>query len=108
VRLLAAIEPDQLETGAIVAIVVFAVLALLVIRFIQKLVLKLIIVVVLVAAGIFVYSQRDALDDCQRQVRAQPTIADVTNPDERCTCDFAGYEVKVPGCQALLEQQLDG
>jgi undecaprenyl pyrophosphate phosphatase UppP len=101
VRLLAAVEPDQLKMGAIIAIVVLAVLALLVARFIQKLVLKLVMVLVLVGAGIFVYAQRDSLDECQRQVRAAPTLEDVSDPDARCTCEFVGYEVKVPGCSAL-------
>jgi undecaprenyl pyrophosphate phosphatase UppP len=100
VRHLAAIEPDQLKTGAIVAIVVLGVLALLVMRFIQKMVLKLIMVIALVGAGIFVYAQRDDLDECQKHVR-DVTIENVTD-DERCTCEFVGYEVKVPGCVALV------
>lgn len=101
-RLLAAVEPDQLKTGAIVAIVVLVVLALLVARFIQKMVIKLVMIVVLLAAGLFLYAQRDDLDQCQEQLRAAPTLADATDPDERCTCTFAGYEVKVPGCAAAL------
>ena len=101
-RLLAAIEPDQLKTGAIVAIVVLVVLALLVARFIQKMIIKLVMIVALLGAGLFLYAQRDDLDACQEQLRANPTLADATNPDERCTCTFAGYEVKVPGCAAAL------
>ena len=108
VRLLAAVDPDQLKMGAIIAIVVLAVLALLVARFIQKLVLKLVMVLVLVGAGIFVYLQRDDLDECQKQLRAAPTIDDLRTPDERCTCEFVGYEVKVPGCAALPGRDTSG
>jgi len=104
VRLLAAVEPDQLKMGAIIAIVVLAVLALLVARFIQKLVLKLVMVLVLVGAGIFVYLQRDDLDECQKQLRASPTFDDISAPEERCTCEFVGYEVKVPGCAAVISR----
>lgn len=92
-RLLAAIEPDQLKTGAIVAIVVLVVLAFLVMRFIQKMVLKLIMVLVLVGAGVFLYSQRSSLDDCQTQVR------DSLGRD--CICGFAGFDVTVPGCDRV-------
>jgi hypothetical protein len=105
VRLLAAVEPDQLKTGAIVAIAVLAVIAFLVMRFIQKLVLKLVIIVALVGAGFFLYAQRDDLDECQRQVRTV-TLENATD-EERCTCEFVGYEVKVPGCAALVPS-LDG
>jgi hypothetical protein len=98
VTVLAAIEPDQLKSAAIVAIVVLVVLAFLVMRFIQKLVLKLIMVVALVGAGLFVYTQRDSLDDCQKHVRE----VTVMTTEDRCTCDFFGYEVKVPGCVALV------
>ena len=108
VTLLAAVEPDQLKMGAIIAIVVFGVLALLVARFIQKLVLKLVIVLALVGAGIFVYLQRDDLDECQRQLRAAPTIEDLRTPEERCTCEFVGYEVKVPGCEAAVSRATSG
>ena len=106
--MLAAVEPDQLKTGAIVAIVVLVVLALLVARFIQKLVIKLVIIVVLVAAGLFLYAQRDDLDECQKQLRAAPTLADATDPNERCECTFAGYDVTVPACSALPGQGTDG
>lgn len=92
-RLLAAIEPDQVKQGAIAAIVVLAVFAFLVMRFIQKLLLKLVMVVVLVGAGVFLYSQRSDLDDCQKQVR--DTLA------RECVCGFAGFDITVPGCDRV-------
>lgn len=92
-RLLAAIEPDQVKQGAIAAIVVLAVFAFLVMRFIQKLLLKLVMVVVLVGAGVFLYSQRSDLDDCQKQVR--DTLG------RECVCGFAGFDITVPGCDRV-------
>jgi hypothetical protein len=96
VRLIAAVEPDQIKMGAIAALVVLVLLVFLVMRFIQKLVLKLIVIAALVGAGVFVYSQRESLDECQQKVR------DSLGRD--CTCEFAGYEVTVPGCAALVPQ----
>lgn len=96
------IEPDQLKTAAIALIVVLALLAFVVMRFIQKMVLRVIMLGVLVAGGLFLYAQRDDLDECQRRVRAMdPTIP----LEERCTCDFAGMDVTVPGCDALVPGQ---
>ena len=92
------IEPDQLKAAAIALMVVLALVAFLVMRFVQKMVMRVILVGVLVGAGFALYAQRDDLDECQRRVRA----ADPTIPiDERCTCEFAGMEVTVPGCDAL-------
>jgi len=94
VELLAALEPDQLKTGALVALAVLAVIAFLVMRFIQKLVFKGILIVGLVVAGFGIYSQRDDLDECQRRVRSGEILLD----DKPCICDFAGFEVTVPRC----------
>lgn len=87
------IEPDQLKIAAIVVIAVLVLGAFLVMRFIQKLVLKLIMVLALVGAGVFVYTQRSDLDDCQRRVR--------DSLGRECICDFAGFEVTVPGCDRV-------
>ncbi|HVM52734.1 MAG TPA: hypothetical protein VM262_06015 [Acidimicrobiales bacterium] len=87
------IEPDQVKVAAIVAIAVVVLGAFLVLRFIQKLILKLVIVLALVGAGVFLYAQRDSLDDCQQRVRA--------SLGRDCVCGFAGFDVTVPGCTAV-------
>jgi hypothetical protein len=101
VRTLAAIDPDQIKVGALVGLGVLVVLAFLVMRFIQKMVLKLIIVVVLVGAGLFVYSQRSSLDDCQEKLRSQPQLGE--DPGDRCVCGFVGIDVTIPECEDLLK-----
>jgi thiol:disulfide interchange protein len=93
VRFLAAVEPDQVKQGAIAAIVVLAVVAFLLMRFIQKVIVKLVVLVVLVSAGVFLYSQRSDLDECQKQVR------DALARD--CICSFAGVDISVPGCDRV-------
>jgi hypothetical protein len=92
------IEPDQLKVVAIVVLAVLALVTLLILRFIQKMVLRVILAGVLVAAGVFVYAQRDDLDQCQKDIRAK--IA-ASGADVRCTCTFAGFDVTVPHCPAL-------
>ena len=88
------LDPDQVKTGAIVALAVLAVVALLVMRLIQKLIFKAVLIVGLVAVGFGIYSQRDDLDECQRRVRS----GELVTGDKPCTCDFAGFEVTVPQC----------
>ena len=89
------IEPDQLKTAAVAVLVILVVLLFLVTRLIQKMVMRVIVAGVLIAAGAFIYAQRDDLDACQQQIRAQMTE---TRADVKCTCDFAGLEVTVPQC----------
>jgi hypothetical protein len=95
VRLLLAADVDLFRNGALVAIGVLVLLVLLVMRFVTKLLFKLLLIGVLVGAGVFVYSQRNDLDECQRRLR------NITNAEERCACDFAGFEVTMPACEAL-------
>ena len=99
-RTLAAIDPDQVKIGAIVGLGVFVVLAFLVMRFIQKMVLKLIIVLVLVAAGVVVYTQRSSLDECQQKLRSPQIEKD---QGDRCVCGFLGMDITIPECNDLLK-----
>lgn len=87
------IDPDQVKVAAVVLIAGLVLGAFLVMRFIQQLILKLAIVALLVVAGVFLYAQRDDLDECQQRVR------DSLGRD--CQCGFAGFDVTVPGCDAL-------
>lgn len=105
VRLLAAIEPDQVKTAAIVGLGVLLVLAFVVMRFVQKLVLKLIVIGALVVAGAVVYTQRSSLDDCQRKLLSPQIEKD---QGDRCVCGFAGFDITVPKCNDLLKEPQAG
>lgn len=63
--------------------VVLLVLVLLVVRFIQKLVLRLVLVGLMVLVGIGVYVSRDELAECT----------------ETCSCQLFGQDVDVPFCR---------
>ena len=94
-----AIEPNQLKTAAVAGMVILAFLAFIAMRFVQKVVTKLILLAILVAGGVFLYNQRDDLDECQKQLRASFGLD--------CTCGFAGFDVTVPGCEALRDRAED-
>lgn len=81
------LDPDALETIAVVALVVLVVVAFLVVRFIQRMVLRVVLVGALIGVGVGVWVQRENLQDCV--------------PD--CACEFFGMEVPleaIPGCEA--------
>jgi hypothetical protein len=75
-------DPDTLRTVALVGIGALALLAFLVVRLVQKMVLRVILLGVVVGLGAYLWGQRAELEDCV--------------PD--CSCTFAGFEVDVPGC----------
>jgi uncharacterized membrane protein len=81
------LDPDTLRTVAIVALAALVLLALLVMRFIQKMVLRVLLIGALAGLGVFVYIQRDDLSACVPE----------------CACEFFGYEVQVPECRALVD-----
>ena len=74
--------PDDLRTIAVGVLVALAVIAFVVMRFIQKMVLRVILLGGLVGLGVFVYYQRDELKECVPE----------------CSCEFFGYTVQVEGC----------
>lgn len=78
-------DPDLLRTVALATVGGTALLAFVVLRFVQRMVMKVILLGALVGAGFYVWSEREQLQDCV------PT----------CACTFVGFDVKVdaPGCQ---------
>ena len=96
-----AIEPDQLKTAVIAVLVVLGLFAFIAMRLIQKMATRVIMVGVLVAAGVYLYAQRDDIDACQQRVRR---VVTAPASDEECTCEFLGMEVKVPACTALVPE----
>lgn len=75
-----ALDPSTLRTVALVALVVLAVLVFLVVRFVQKVVLRLVVVGMLVIVGIGVWVQRAELSTCRTTG----------------SCTFFGQDVQVP------------
>lgn len=72
--------PDDLRTIAIGVLVVLLLVAFLVMRFIQKMVLRVILLGALVGLGVYVYYERDQLKECT----------------PGATCRFFGFDVQVP------------
>ena len=79
------LDPSTLRTIALVAVAVVVVLGFLVMRMVQKMVLKVVFLGALAGIGVYAWSQRAALDDCRTT----------------CACSFAGVELEsgsIPGC----------
>jgi hypothetical protein len=76
------LDPSTLRTIALGALVVIAALAFLVVRFVQKMVLRVVLIGALAGLGLYVWSERASLDECRRT----------------CACSIAGFDVQVPGC----------
>ena len=72
--------PTEVVTGSGVVLLV---LVLLVVRFIQKLILRIVLVGLMVLVGIGIYVSRDELAECTRT----------------CSCQLAGQDVDVPLCR---------
>jgi hypothetical protein len=81
------LDPSDLRTIALVVVVVVALVALMVMRFIQKMVLRVILIGALAGIGITAWWQRAELQDCVPE----------------CACTFFGMDVpldSIPGCRA--------
>ncbi|MGQ0830332.1 MAG: hypothetical protein ACT4OV_01505 [Microthrixaceae bacterium] len=63
------------------------VLTILVIRVVQKVVIRAALLVLIAAVGLFVYANRDELKTCAKT----------------CECDIAGTHVTVPTCRSDIE-----
>ena len=80
VELPAWIDPSFLRAAAIVAIVAIVVLLVLAARMIRRLVLRSLVVVVLAALAVSLWSQRVSLADCAAE----------------CSCSLFGQVVQIP------------
>ena len=76
-------DPSALRTMVAVAVGVIVVLALLVMRLVQKMVLKVVFLGALAGLALYVWSERPpSVDECRAT----------------CACTFAGFDLQVPGC----------
>lgn len=76
------LDPEMLRTIALGALGVQVVVAFLVLRFVRKMVMRVILLGALAGLAVFAWYQRAELEDC------------VPN----CSCRFFGYDVQTPGC----------
>ena len=76
------LDPSTLRDVALLALIAFAVTALLILRFVQKMVARVVLIGLVGALSLAIYSQRVALADCA----------------ETCDCTFFSFDVEVPGC----------
>lgn len=89
------VDPDQIKVAAIAAMAGLGVITFVIGAIISKIVVRVVLLGLFAAGALFLYAQRDDLDQCQKQVRATMTA---TSADVRCTCTFVGFDVTVPKC----------
>ncbi len=77
------VDPDQLRTIVILVILALLVVMFLVVRFVQKLVMKGVMLAVLAGLGVALWAQRADLADCA----------------QTCSCSLFGQDVEVPADQ---------
>lgn len=80
------LDLETLRTVAIVALVALLVVAFLIMRFIQKMVLRVVLIGALAGLGLFVWAQREELSECV----------------PACDCTFFGFEISpenMRGCR---------
>ena len=81
-------SPDNLRTIAIVVVVAMAIAWFLVMRFVQKLIMKAVFTVVLAVIAFGVWNERANLGDCAKT----------------CDCKVLGFEVHIPQAQLPLNR----
>jgi hypothetical protein len=79
------IDPDSARTIALVVGSSAVVLAIVVLRFVQKLVMKVAFTAVLALIALFAWTQRADLSDCART----------------CECRLLGFDVEIPRDQRV-------
>ena len=94
------IGPDDLKVAALAVMAALAILTFVISAIVTKIAIRVVVIGVFAASVLFLYSQRDDLDQCQKDVRATMTS---TSVDVRCTCTFAGFDVTVPRCPLVRQ-----
>ena len=83
---------DNIKIGAVGAIVVLAILALVVASVIHRLTAKIVAIALLAGAGFAVWSQRDSVQECATRAKDRIEIGEAGG----VICTFFGKPVTVP------------
>jgi hypothetical protein len=86
------LDPDALRQIAAFIIIILVIVAGLVLWVVQKMVMKVVVLGFLIGIGVFVWYQRDALQDCG---------------PPNCSCKVLKWHVepsKIPGCELTAPQ----
>ncbi|MFZ1489187.1 MAG: hypothetical protein WAS51_04545 [Ilumatobacteraceae bacterium] len=89
------IEVESMKALAIGVIVVLVVIAAIAVKVIVNGTVRLLTVALVVAAGVLVWSQRQALQDCAEDVKDEALLATDGEQQEPPRCRFLGFEVTV-------------
>lgn len=90
-----ALTTDSVKGLGVGAIIVVVVLGLAAALLVQKVIAKVVSLVVMAALGLLLYNQRASITDCANKVKAEAPAA-VTGRVTAPRCEFLGVDVKVP------------
>ena len=90
-----ALTTDSVRGLGVGAIIVVVVLGLAAALLVQKVIAKVVSLVVMAALGLLLYNQRASITDCANKVKAEAPAA-VTGRVTAPRCEFLGVDVKVP------------
>ena len=90
-----ALTTDSVKGLGVGAIIVVVVLGLAAALLVQKVIAKVVSLVVMAALGLLLYNQRASISDCANKVKAEAPAA-VTGRVTAPRCEFLGVDVKVP------------
>jgi len=76
------LDPSTLRDVALLTILAFGLTAIMIIRFVQRVAVRVVLIALLGALSLAIYTQRTALADCA----------------DECECTFFAFDVEVPGC----------
>ena len=96
-------DTDTARTALLATLGLTALLALLVARFVQKLVIKFVVLAILIAFGITLWAQRAELGDCTQTCECRLYGQDVVIADDRLQ---QGCSLRNGGAQALVPTPL--
>jgi len=93
---LLAVDVDTLRNGAVVAIAVVVLLGLVALKLFVNMVARVITLVIAVALGVGIWSQRASLQDCADKVGDLTELEAGDVARGSITCTFFGVDVDVP------------
>lgn len=93
---LLAVDVDAVKNSAVIAIAVVVLLGLLALKLFVNMVVRVITVIVVLALGVGIWTQRASLQDCADQVGDLTALDPLDLDRGTITCTFFGVDVDVP------------
>lgn len=88
---ISALDAETAKSASLMAVGASIFALLLVLKFVKSVITKLLLMILLAAAGVLAFAQRDSLTECVNKVKAQEQAGLAID----ATCEFFGREVTI-------------